>query len=163
MIFQEKQKFTQWWLWTILLGVLAVVIFAIYRQLVLNEPFGDNPMSDSGLIIFAVLLLALCALFGFIHLDTRIDKTHVKFTFIPFLKKSVEWKNIKSARVVDYGTVGGWGIKHSKDYGTVYATGGDMGLAIAMQNGDKFVIGTQKESELRTFLDRENFTAITRN
>jgi len=160
MMYQEKQRFTQWWLWAILIGVSALAIFGIYRQIILGQPFGDNPMSDSGLIIFAVLMIALSAFFWSIHLDTRIDKTHVRFSFFPFLKKSVERKNINSAKVLDYGTVGGWGIKQSRKYGTVYSTGGDLGLAIVMQNGDKFVIGTQNESELETFLRKENLSEL---
>jgi hypothetical protein len=153
-MFQEKQRFTQWWLWAILIGISAVATFGIYQQIITGEPFGDNPMSDAGLITFAISMYSLPVLFRLIRIDTEIDNEHIKFNFVPFLKKSVAWSDVKSARVLDYGTVGGWGIKHSSKYGTVYATSGDIGLAIEMKSGSKFVIGTQNEDELKSFLEK---------
>lgn len=51
-----------------------------------------------------------------------------------------------------FGFIGGWGIYKSSVHGTVYATGGKMGLAITTKNGQKFVIGTRKVEELKTYL-----------
>ena len=48
--FKEEQKFTQWWLWVILIPIGILPIFGIYKQLILGEKFGDKPMSDLGLI-----------------------------------------------------------------------------------------------------------------
>ena len=54
--FKEEQKFNQWWLWLILIPMGVLPLIGIYKQLILGEKLGDNPMSDlSGLIIFAVL------------------------------------------------------------------------------------------------------------
>ena len=41
-------------------------------------------------------------------------------SFIPFVKKRIKWTEIKKAEVVNYGFVGGWGIRLSIEYGTVY-------------------------------------------
>lgn len=153
MIFTEKQRFKQWWLWGILLVIAAIATFGIYRQIFQGEPFGDNPMSDAGLIVFAVSMYLLPILFWIIRLDTKIDEEKIELQFIPFVKKSVRWADVASAEVLDYGTVGGWGVKHSGKYGTVYATDGDYGLAITMKKGQKFVIGTRKESDLKSFLE----------
>ncbi len=153
-MYQEKQRFTQWWLWGILVAVAVIPTVGIYRQIIKGEPFGNNPMSDSGLIIFAAAMYALPVFFWMIRLDTRIDGDTISFSFMPFLKKSIKWKDTKSVELVEYGFVGGWGIKESRKYGTVYATGGEKGLAIEMDNGRKFVIGTQKEEELKAFLEK---------
>lgn len=154
LMFQEKQRFTQWWLWAILLGIAAFATFAFYRQIIQGQIFGDNPMYDTGLTIFAIVMYALPVLFWRFHLDTHIDEVHINFNFMPLLKKSVSWKDVKSAKVLNYGSVGGWGLKHSKKYGSVYSTGGEMGLAIVMNSGHKFVIGTQKENDLKSFLEK---------
>jgi len=71
-------------------------------------------------------------------------------TSSPFLKRSADWKNTKYVELVDYGG----GIKHSKKYGTIYATNGHKVLAIEMKGGYKFVIGTQNKSELEAFLEK---------
>ncbi|WP_282032750.1 hypothetical protein [Aequorivita sinensis] len=72
--------------------------------------------------------------------------------FFPFVKKKVNWKDVKSAEVVNYGFVGGWGIRLGTKYGTVYNIKGNRGLAIELLNGKKFLTGTQKETELREIL-----------
>ena len=54
---------------------------------------------------------------------------------------------------LDYGFIGGYGIRLWTKYGTVYNTSGKIGLAITLNNGDKFLIGTQKSDELKLFLE----------
>ncbi|MCO4822597.1 MAG: hypothetical protein KC469_11050 [Flavobacteriaceae bacterium] len=74
--------------------------------------------------------------------------------FFPFVKKRVHWKEIKSAEIVNYGFVGGWGIRLWTKYGTVYNTKGNTGLAVVLLNGKKFLIGTQKASELNKLVKK---------
>lgn len=151
--FKENQKFTQWWLWLILFGIGVVPVFGIYKQLILGEKFGDNQMSDSGLIIFSLFVMSLIALFWFIKLKTVINQNKIEMSFFPFVKKSVNWKDVKQAEIVNYGFVG-YGIRLGSKYGIIYNIKGNKGLAIELQNGNKFVIGTQKEAELNTILNR---------
>ena len=146
--FKEEQKFTQWWLWIILIGIGLLPIFGIYKQLIIGEKFGTKPMSDIGLIFFAIFIFSLIALFWFMRLKTEIDKSGIKMSFFPFVKKKVNWNEIKSAKIVNYGFVGGWGIRLWTKYGTVYNMKGKIGLAIELNNGKIFLIGTQKETEL---------------
>ncbi|WP_367768796.1 hypothetical protein AB3G33_09875 [Flavobacterium sp. WC2421] len=146
--FKEEQKFTQWWLWILLIGIGFLPVFGIYKQLVIGEKFGDKPMSDLGLILFGFFIFGLIVLFYFMRLSTEIDKNEIRMRFYPFVKKRVSWGEIKSAEVVNYGFVGGWGIRLWTKFGTVYNIKGSKGLAIELLNGKKFLIGTQKENEL---------------
>ena len=41
--FTEKQKFTQWWLWLILISIGIIPIIGIYKQIILGKPFGVIP------------------------------------------------------------------------------------------------------------------------
>jgi len=50
--------------------------------------------------------------------------------------------------VVDYGFVGGWGVRWWTKFGTVYNVMGRIGLAIELKNGKKLLIGTQKKTEV---------------
>ena len=153
-LFKEDQRFTQWWLWVILIPIGILPVVGIVQQLILGEEFGDNPMSDIGLILFAVFVFALLGLFLMMRLKTEIDQTEVRMSFIPFVKKRIKWSEIKKAEVVNYGFVGGWGIRLSFKYGTVYNIKGNMGLAIELKNGKRFVIGTQKEKELGSIVEK---------
>lgn len=145
--FKEKQKFTQWWLWLILVGMVIIPIYGLYKQIVMGEPFGDNPMSDLGLIIFFFITFGLMVLFWVMQLKTEIDHSQIRMYFVPFIKKRIEWKDVKHAEVVNYGFVG-WGIRVGTKYGTVYNTKGNKGLAIVLKDGKRLLIGTQKGGEL---------------
>lgn len=152
--FKEVQKFTQWWLWLILIGIGILPILGIYKQLILGEKFGDKPMTDLGLIIFCVFIFGLIAMFWFMRLKTEIDQNEIHINFVPFYKKRVKWDEIKNAKVIKYGFVGGWGIRLFTAYGTVYNVKGDTGLAIELRNGKKILIGTQKETELKKIVEK---------
>jgi hypothetical protein len=152
--FKEEQSFTQWWLWLFLSGIGALPCYGIYKQLILGEKFGDKPMPDFGLILFSVFIYAILALFWRMRLKTEIDQKEIRWSFFPFTKKSVPWKDIKTAKTVNYGFVGGWGIRLGTKYGTVYNTKGNKGLAIELKNGRKFCIGTQKEDEMKRVVEK---------
>ena len=151
--FREEQKFTQWWLWLILVGIGILPIFGIYKQIIIGEKFGDKPMSDFGLILFSLFIFALIAMFWFMRLKTEIDQKGIRIKFFPFTKKQVSWKEIRNTEIVNYGFVGGWGIRLGTKYGTVYNIKGKIGLAIELNNGKKFLIGTQKETELNRMIN----------
>ena len=152
--FKEEQRFTQWWLWLLLTGIAALPVYGIYKQIILGEKFGDKPMPDAALIIFAVFIFVMLALFWRMRLKTEIDMDEIRMSFFPFTKKRVAWKEIKSAQTLNYGFVGGWGIRLGTKYGTVYNTKGNKGLAIELKNGRKFCIGTQKEAELNRIVEK---------
>ena len=152
--FKEEQKFNQWWLWLILILMGVLPIVGIYKQLILGEKLGDNPMSDISLLIFSIIMFSLVGLFLIMKLKTSIDKNGINMHFFPFIKKSVDWQQIKNVKVVNYGFVGGWGIRLWTKYGTVYNIRGNKGLEIVLKSGKKFLIGTQKETELSTIIEK---------
>lgn len=157
--FTEKQKFTQWWIWIILIGLGAIAVYGVFQQIVLGEQFGNKPMSDNGTIIFAFFVFGFIYFNWFLTLITEINNDGIKMQFVPFIKKEIKWEEIKSVKVVNYGFVG-YGIRLGSKYGTVYNINGNKGLAIALKNGKKFVIGTQKETPLSEVVKN---MPITRN
>jgi len=151
--FTEEQKFTQWWLWLILIALGIMPIFGIYKQIILGEALGNKPIPDLGIIIISAFIFGLIAMFWFVRLKTEINQDEVRINFFPFVKMRVNWKEVKSAKIVDYGFVG-YGVRFSRKYGTVYNTNGKNGLALELQNGKKLVIGTQKENELINIIQK---------
>lgn len=150
--FKETQKFTQTWLKIVLIVLAIFPIYGIYRQIILEKPFGEHPMSDFGLILFTLFIFGIIALFIFMKLETEINQDGIKMKFIPFVHKKINWDEIKTAQVVDYGFVG-WGIRIGTKYGIVYNTKGSKGLAIELKNGKKFLIGSQKNKEIQEIVN----------
>lgn len=151
-MYREVQKFNQWWLWMILLGIFILNMYVIYTQLMLGVPVGSQPMSDGMFIVYCVFTFGLIALFFVMKLITEIDEKGIRMYFYPFVKKELRWRDIQKAEVIQYGFVGGWGIRMWTPYGTVYNIRGNKGLALELSNGSKFLIGTQQEEVLREFL-----------
>lgn len=147
-IFTEVQKFKQWWLWTLLIGITVVPVIGLIQQLILKKPFGNNPMSDTGIILFAFTMLVILFIFSQVKLTTQIDESGIRMKFIPFTKKQLRWEDIESVQVVKYGYVG-WGIRFGSNYGTIYNTQGTEGLAVKTKKGEKFVIGSAKIEQLK--------------
>jgi hypothetical protein len=152
--FKEEQKFTQWWLWIILIGTGIVPFLGIYKQLILGEKIGDKPMSDFGLILFCVFIFGIIAMFWSIKLKTEIDQHEIRIDYYPFIKKRIKWTEIKTFEILNYEFVG-WGIHISTKYGTVFNATGNKGLFIELLNGKKFLVGTQLEKELRTVMQKK--------
>ena len=152
--FKEVQRFKQWWLWLIVMAGGIMPVIGIYKQIYKGVPWGDKPMSNTGLIIFACFTFALIGLFLMMKLKTEIDENGIRIRFVPFTSKQVRWSDIKSIEVVEYGFVGGWGIRLGTKYGTVYNIKGKNGLAIELKNGKKFLVGTQRQAELEQVVRR---------
>lgn len=163
-MYKERQKFTQIWVWMLLgiSGLIPISLFGlgIYKQVVLGQQFGNNPMSDNGLIaaFISVLLLfsVLTWLFVVANLSTVIDGTGIAYRFFPFHLKyhKLNWNEIASHEVVTYHPIrdyGGWGVRYGNG-GKAFNVSGDKGLLLCLKTGRKLLIGTQKEQELARFL-----------
>ncbi len=151
--FKEKQKFTQWWIWLLLIGLGAIAVYVIIQQVLFGIDFGDKPMSNIGLIIFTLFVFGFIYFNWYMTLITEITNEGIKVRFVPFVKKEIKWNELKSAKIVTYGFVG-YGIRLGSKYGTVYNMSGDKGLALELNSGKKFVIGTQKEVELKKVVEK---------
>jgi phosphatidylglycerophosphate synthase len=151
--FVEEQKFTQWWVWLILIGIGCTTVIGILIALFRNDP-ENNTLTDLVLIFTLFLIVGFILLFWSMKLKTEIDQYEIIVHFFPFVKRRIAWQDVFIAEVVDYGFVGGWGIRLGTKYGTIYNIKGSKGLAIELKNGKKFLVGTQKENELSLVLDK---------
>ncbi|MGB5272717.1 MAG: hypothetical protein WBN39_01570, partial [Flavobacteriaceae bacterium] len=62
--------------------------------------------------------------------------------------KQFKWEDIDKAEIIKYRFVG-FGIRLSFKYGTVYNIKGNLGMALHLKDGKKYLIGTQKPEELQ--------------
>lgn len=164
ILFKETQRFTQWWVWLFIMGMLALPIYGIVQQIILKEPWGNNPMSDLGLFVFLLVMIGFVYFFYAITLKTWIHPKGIVVSFFPFFKKKqFQFKDIVSATVVSYRFVGGYGLRYSTKYGTIYNIKGNKGLALTMKNGKKFMIGTQHSVQVAELVKHQLARSVTKN
>lgn len=149
--FEEKQRFTQWWLWLILLAACCIPSIPLLMDL---EAKADQWMA---LLAMSILLFMVVGLLLLLQLKTKIDEVGVHYRFVPFHLKqnSILWQDIKSAQVRKYEPLkeyGGWGIKGYSKKNRAYNVKGNIGLQLVLKNGNKILLGTQKEEEIKQFL-----------
>ncbi len=147
--FKEEQRMNQWWLWVMLFAFLLFPVYGLFQQVVLGKAFGNNPMSNTGLIIVFIFMAGLLWFFRSIRLVTEVENDEIRVFFRPFMiKKTIRFSDITRLEIVNYGFVG-YGIRWvGGKYGTVYNTRGKYGLFIQYGKNRKFVVGTQKKDEL---------------
>jgi hypothetical protein len=152
MSFTEQQKFNQWWLWALLLVISVVFSYALIQQEVFNIPFGDKPAPTWVLALILILFVGLGLLLKVFTLNTKINSNEISFSFKPLVSRKYTWEEINAIKIIDYGFVGGWGIRLGSKYGTVYNMRGSKGLQVTLVNNKQFVIGTQTPEALKAYL-----------
>ena len=144
--FKETQRFTQWWLWLILIGTWGSIIYAFVQ-----EP----PQTNVAYWVTGLIAIGLPILFWQMRLTTRVSSDGIRVRFVPFHFKEqfYPWDSIESAQVRTYSPLreyGGWGIKYGfNGQGKVYNVSGNHGLQLIFKSGEKLLIGTQKPEEIQ--------------
>lgn len=160
ILFNEKQHFRQWWLWLILLGVNGFFLFGIFKQIVGGQPFGDKPMSNTGLLISTALSILLTIMFISFRLETNIRKDGIYVRFFPFQMKfkCYRWNTLTKSFVRQYSPIaeyGGWGLRFGLfGKGKAFNVSGNKGLQLEFTNHKKLLIGTNKPNELTEALNK---------
>ena len=162
--FEEVQKFSQRWLW-ILLIVMTVVSVATFgygmvEQLVFKRPWGDRPMSDMALLLTGtgviVFVIAMLYLFYTLRLMTRVDASGIFIRFYPLRGKLIHFMEVASCEARTYRPLyeyGGWGIKYGRS-GKAYNMSGDRGAQLVLKNDKRILIGSQRADELADIINR---------
>jgi hypothetical protein len=157
-LFTERQKFNQWWIRLILLGINALFVFGAYKQIVRGHQFGDKPVSDPVLILVTAIIFLLSLAFMSLRLDTIIKQDGIYVQFFPFHSKfrSYTWDVLSKTYVRQYsaiGEYGGWGLRLGLfGKGTAFNVSGNKGLQLEFKNDKKLLIGTHKAAELTLIL-----------
>jgi len=158
VVFIERQKFNQWWLWLILAGINGIFLFGLIKQLIFGQQFGNNPLSNAGLALLFLGFLAFTFLFYKLGLYTKIDKQGIYFRFIPFHTafRFYPWEKITGIQVTTYNPFkdyGGWGIRGGRK-GIAYTVSGNTGIDIGLINDKKILIGTRKAEEVKEIIKK---------
>jgi amino acid transporter len=153
-LFQEKQRFTQWWLWAIITIGLLIGSYSIYMQYV------EGAISKNIFFIYTLFEAAILLFFVSLRLQTTITKDEIQVLFFPFhwKKRKYPFSIIKKMEVITYspiGDYGGWGVRLSAN-GKAFNIKGDKGLKLYFNNRKPLLIGTQKPEELQKCIQTIN-------
>jgi hypothetical protein len=155
-VFREVQRFTQPWLWVLVLVMAAGAWFAFFYQ-VFASPFADRGAGDLWIIVLVWLVtgLGLPALLISCRLDIEVRRDGLYYRYHPFHRgmHRITWDEIKAAEARTYSPIreyGGWGIRGAckKSTGKAYNVYGDCGLQLELTSGQRILFGSQKADEL---------------
>lgn len=146
------------------LAITGIFGWGFYEQLVLGKPWGDNPMSKTGLLITGICLIAgvgaLVAIIFSGSLITEVRSDGFYYRFSPFVNrlKRIPIEQIASTEAKKFNPIlnyGGWGIRRSLfRRTTVYNISGNKGVLITLKTGRRFMFGTQRLDEMRKALEK---------
>ncbi len=152
ILFSERQRFKQIWLWILSIGINGISLYGLIKQVFLGERFGDRPMSNIGVITFTIFTISISLLLLNMRLDTTIKTDGIYVRFFPFQRtfRFYAWDKLNQAYVRQYspmGEYGGWGIRGFRS-NRAFNVSGNMGIQLIMEDGRKFLIGTNKAAEV---------------
>jgi hypothetical protein len=154
VLFSEKQRFTQWWLWAILLGINGIMLVMAYRQFTHAQMVGNATTGTANMLFAASLSGFLTIVFLNFKLETKITNSGVDVRFFPFhlRYKHYPWENLAKVAVRQYNPIteyGGWGIRLGMfGKGKAFNVSGNIGLQLEFSDGSKLLIGTNKPQEM---------------
>ena len=152
-LYRETQYFRQLWLWALVLFISLLSLYGVFQQLILGEPFGNNPAPDSMIVVLAIIFGIGLPLFMYMmNLTIEIRSDGLYFRFFPFHLSShrITAEEIKGFEACTYSPIrdyGGWGIRYGRK-GKAYNVSGNRGVQLELSKGKHLLVGSQKPEEL---------------
>lgn len=140
----------------ILIGGFGV---SFYQQLFLGRPYGNEPMSNNGLIWSSIIsFVVVSTVFIFLlngSLVTEIWSDGIRYKFPPLIwrMRHIPIAEIAEIKVEKYRPViefGGWGWrKRFLKRKTAFTIRGRIGVRVTLKKGNQILFGTQKQEEMK--------------
>jgi hypothetical protein len=158
ILFEEKQKFSQWWIWAILIGLNGLWISAAVIHIIFRSELEYIFISNVKLLFVTGISILVTILFFYLKLETFIKKDGIYVRFFPFQIsfRHFTWNMLKKSYIREYRPIleyGGWGLRIQLfRKGKAYTVSGNKGLQLEFVNNKKLLIGTKKAEELTEIL-----------
>lgn len=148
VLFRETQRFTQWWIWLLVLVPVALLWVGYFNE----APDKKPQLWVIALINMLVILFPLI-----LKLETRITEEGIDFRFFPFHIKfrHYGWEDISEKYVRTYspiGEYGGWGVR-GFGQNKAFNVSGNQGLQLIFKDGKRRLLGTRQPNKLQEVLD----------
>ena len=163
--YQEKQNFRKPGNWIFvsasLLPANGVMIYGLYQQLILGEPWGSEPNRDISLILVTLVIMIFSAVILWlilnIELVVEIKEKAVYYQFRPFKEKVIDFRDLSSWEVKSnkpiFG-IGGFGLRITSKSKT-YIVSGKNALFLKPKEGKQIVLDTIDPDGLKAAMTKE--------
>ena len=165
ILFQEKQRFKNPYIWTfLLLGTSVAVGTLLYltvRQMLLARPEGELPMPDAVLVALGGFVIALNLLvvlyFALMRLQTEVAGGALLVRLSPLQRRvrQIDLSGVTSVTHVvcrPMAEFSGYGLRRRRQV-TAYLVQGEDAVRLDYENGCAVIIGTQHPEALRKALE----------
>jgi hypothetical protein len=152
--FREDQRFTQWWLWALLIVLGVGLSLPWFLQTLFAVPLGNVPAPSGLLLLLAVFGVGLPVLFAYLRLRVTVFDDRLELNFRPIRRRTIRLADIARVEAVTYSPLldyGGWGIKVGRK-GWCYNTSGNHGVEVHLVDGRVVMVGSQRAEELESAL-----------
>lgn len=167
LFYEEKQSFRQtafpWILGLTFIAMLVLFSFGFYQQFILRRPWGDNPISDQGLLLTGIgVILLVGIIFAVLlssSLEIKIAVDGFTYRFPPFIRQEhrIKPEEIDHFSVQDNSVLSkyrGWGIRWAGGWRSwSFSVGGKAELKICFKNGRRILFGTQHPGQIRKAME----------
>lgn len=158
--YSETQHFRQWWLWITVLTGPAIFFWAMFQQIVMDAPFGNNPAPDYVLVLLGIVVGGGLPLFMYsLRFDTEVRGCGLYIRFRPFHRNWIMFRcaDIQAVEARTYNPLrdyGGWGIRDGKK-GKAYNVSGNSEVLLTLRNGQNILMGSTKYQILNSAISEE--------
>jgi hypothetical protein len=146
-LFFESQRFSQWWVWALLLipMSLSVVVAVMFLR---------QPRSRGALLFPMAISLVVPLMMATMRMSVVVTSERVTARFFP-LRRRIAIAEIASFRALTYTLrdFGGWGIKWARDGSLVLNVSGNRAIRINRRRGKSLILGTQRPDEFAAALE----------
>ncbi len=155
--FEEHQRFTQVWLWALLIGLMGVMTWAFVQQILSGEPF--TPMPATNILVW--ILIPLCGIgiplfILLIRLHTVVTDEEVQVRLRPFPRRRIPLEQITHCEARTYRPIreyGGWGLRYGFGRGWAYNVKGNQGVQLELESAKPLLIGSQRSTDLAAMIN----------
>lgn len=156
--FEEVQTFREngWVLAlavAVALSTLLPLAYGLHQQLVEGIPWGNEPMSDNGLILMFFVVLVSLGIAGFVVLSSKLEvKVNGQGLHYRFFPITPQWRLITPEAIATYTLEKRFKIFQSGGFGhhrsflrnmRSYRIRGGQHLSVTLRNGHRLLLGTQ--------------------
>ena len=156
ILFEESQKFRQWWIWLIMALEIVIIFFGVF-QIITSQEIKNKLIPLIIIVPFSLsILVPTILLFLYMRLETQVRKDGIYVKFFPFHRsfREYKWDTVSKSFVRQYdpiGEYGGWGLRNGPK-GKAFNVSGDEGLQLEFIDNKNLLIGTNKPKELKNIL-----------